>query len=391
MGIDGMLEREDFYKVLQETLIKYYAEVRHKIVNCSYEPFEEGEELRLFSIGSLVCRANKPKGARVFLNAELNVRSSLWKYLAGKILVQYMMITRSAFSPGRFFLTKNALGNNEIISPQNRSIRIFDYDKSQVDCIIKQGFTDKYFNNQIAFRKQYNYDFMVPLIDSGDGWFREPILCGHPLARVTGKSKYQKGIDTAVQYIHKLADDTLEFIPSQEYVSELLTKALRLTEEAKQKKRIKTYNKCLVLLEFVDKGLNNVSMNIPTCMSHGDFQTGNIWMNDDGKVLLYDWETAGRRSVWYDSSTLLYSLRKPEGWFQFMNNKDLANTLPCDPIKNREEKEFDLIKKIVLLEDFLFLIEDMIELPCDWGNEVFDKKIDNISLTINIKQNEDKR
>ena len=385
MGIEGMLEREDFYKILQETLKVYFLKVRHKEVTCQYEPFEDGEMLRIYTKGSIVCRPNKPKGAREFLKAEYNIRNSLLKNIVGKCLVHYLMCTKTAFSPKCIFLTKGVLGENEFISPQNRSIRIYDYVQSHVDCIIKQGFTDKYFNNQIAFRKQYQYDFMVPLIDSGEGWFREPILKGHPLARVTGKGKYQNGIDTAVQYIQKLANDTLEYKPAQKYVPELLVKAKQLTEEAKQKKNVATYNKCLALLEFVEQGLSRVTMEIPTCMSHGDFQTGNIWMNNDGNVLLYDWETAGRRSVWYDSTTLLYSLRRVFGWEQFFGDPRPVQSLVCDPNKDRMAEEFESIKRIVLLEDYMFLIEDMMELPVDWGKDVFDGNIQRLYQVVNAK------
>lgn len=382
MGIEGMLEREDFYKILQETLMVYFQKVRHKDIICQYEPFDDGEILRIYTRGSIVCRPNKPQGARAYLKAEYNVRNSLWKYVAGKLLVHYLMCTKMAFSPRGIFITKGAVGKNEIISPQNRSIRIYDYDKLHVDCIIKQGFTEKYFNNQIAFRKKYKYDFMVPLIDSGEGWFREPILNGHPLARVTGKGKYQKGLDTAVLYIQRLAKDTLEYTPSQEYIQGLLSKAKQLTGLAKQIKNITTSDKCLALLDYIEKGLSNITMEIPTCMSHGDFQTGNIWMNNEGKVLLYDWETAGRRSVWYDSATLLYSLRRLYGWGQFFANPNPVQSLVCDPNKNRTSEEFELIKKIVLLEDYLFLIEDMMELPETWGGDVFDGNINRIHLVI---------
>lgn len=382
MGIEDMLRREDFYKILQETIVDYYAKVRHQFVQCSTTPFENGEELRAFYFGNMVCRAHKPKGARGHLNAELNIRGSLWKYIAGKIIVHYMMLTKTKYSPGVIYLTKGVLGNNELISPQNRSIRVYDFDRQEVDCIIKKGFTEKYFNNQISFRKKYNYDFMVPLIDSGDGWFREPILKGHPLARVTGETKYNKSVEMAVKDIQTLAKDTLEYIPCSNYVPKLIDKAKHLTDNARQEKEISSYDYCNALLEYVEKELAGVTMNIPTCISHGDFQSGNIWVRNDGKVLLYDWETAGRRSIWYDCTTLLYSLRRDFGWEQFMKEDQPSLSLTCDPINNRGQEEFDCIKKIVLLEDYLFLIEDMMELPSDWGKRVFDKKIERLSSII---------
>ena len=37
----------------------------------------------------------------------------------------------------------------------------FDYNSDIVGCIIKNGFTDKYFSNQIRFREKYKYDFIL--------------------------------------------------------------------------------------------------------------------------------------------------------------------------------------------------------------------------------------
>lgn len=380
-----MIKREDFYRILLETLLEYFSVVRHKEITCQYDSFDGGEELRIFTKGNVVCRPQKPKGARNFFNAEYNIRNSLWKYIIGKILVNYLMCTKKAFAIRSLYITDGVLGKNEFISPQNRSIRIYDYDKSHVDCIIKKGFTNKFFNNQIAFRKNYKYDFLVPLIDCGDGWFREPILKGHPLVRVTGKRKFQQGMNTAVKDIQELAKDTLEYKPLQEYIYGLLIKAQQLTEQAKQAKDVASYDKCLELIAFVENGVQCVSMEIPTCISHGDFQTGNIWMNNDGTVLIYDWETSGRRSVWYDITTLLYSLRRVFGWEQFLNDEKPSQSLACDPNKNRSCDEFEVIKKIVLLEDYLFYIEDLMELPMDWGKDVFDENIQRIYQVVIAK------
>lgn len=382
MNINEMLLREDFYSILQETLTYYFKTVRGVDVVCAKEPFEGGEEFRIFSRSNIVCRAKKPKGAKEYLRAEYNIRNSIWKYIVGKMFVLYLMNTKTAFSNNGIFITKGVVGENELFSPQNRSLRIYDYEQSYVDCIIKKGFTSKYFNNQIEFRREYRYDFMVPLIDSGEDWFREPILKGHPLARVTDEDDYQRGIKEAVVDIRRLAHDTMENVPLQEYIIKLLEKARKLTSSAKDIKKIATFEKCEKLLKFIEESLKGVDIVIPVCMSHGDLQTGNIWMNKDGRLLIYDWETAGRRSVWYDSTTLLYSLRRPYGWGAFYNELKPQEALACDPIKNRSEIEFKAIKNIVLLEDYLFLLEDMMELPSKWGSEIFDNNIDRISNVV---------
>ena len=117
---------------------------------------------------------------------------------------------------------------------------------------------------------------------------------------------------------------------------------------------------------------------IPTCISHGDFQTGNIWMDETGKTWLYDWETAGRRSVWYDSAVLCYSLRRPYGWSELAALPAPDRLLNCDRRKQYCPDEFAAIKQVILMEDILFYMEDMLELPEDWGNELYDAFIERV-------------
>ena len=107
-------------------------------------------------------------------------------------------------------------------------------------------------------------------------------------------------------------------------------------------------------------------------MSHGDFQGGNIWVDQTGKTWLYDWETAGRRSVWYDSAVLLFSLRRAYGWKTLLDEKLPTQICSCDPVKDRTAEDYETIKHIVLLEDIVFYLEDMLELPQDWGAKIYD-------------------
>ena len=117
---------------------------------------------------------------------------------------------------------------------------------------------------------------------------------------------------------------------------------------------------------------------IPTCQSHGDFQGGNIWVDDAGKTWIYDWETVGRRSVWYDSAVLCYSLRRSYGWGGLTALPEPEKLLNCDCQKQYRLPEYHAIKGIVLLEDILFYLEDMLELPENWGGSIYDAFIGRI-------------
>ena len=221
MDIASMLEREDFYSILKQTLCTYYERVHGCKIRVEYEPFEGSETLYIFAKLSFISRKKVPAGAREYLYNEYNVRGNFLKYLAGKALVFLGTHSGGLGAVRKLYITRGVLPENAFISPQNRSIRIFDYDKMTVDCIIKDGFTDRYFNNQLAFRKKFSYDFMLPLLDSGEGWFREKILRGNPLARVTDNALYTEAQQTALSHIGRLAADTQTTAPAGEYLSRL--------------------------------------------------------------------------------------------------------------------------------------------------------------------------
>lgn len=372
MRLAEMVTREDFYKILQDTVTEYYQLVQNRKVAFSYKKTPGCEKLIINGKLGFVSRTVPLSGLRKFLLAEYNVRGSVIKFLAGKAAALLVGTFPQIGKLRNAYLSKGALGENAFISPQNRSIRFFDYDAMTVDCIIKNGFTSKYFANQLAFRKKYHYDFMLPLLDSGDKWFREPILAGHPLARVTDETQYQKSMDDALAGISRLAADTLEYENASDYGEMLLTKIQALLEEAKDRKHIAHPEETWQLAQNAAEQLVSTAMQIPTCVSHGDFQGGNIWVDIQGKTWLYDWETADRRSVWYDSAVLCYSLRRAYGWQTFLEERAPMEVLRCDPIKTRTQEELNLIKSVILLEDMVFYLEDMLELPQDWGTQIYD-------------------
>lgn len=372
MRIAEMVVREDFYWILADTVTEYYRLVFRRDIVFSYEKTNGLEKLYINGKLGFIARFPAPSGVRKFLLAEYNIRGSRLKYLAGKAIAWLVGSFPQLGKVRSAYITADVFGKNTFISPQNRSIRFFDYDAMTVDCIMKSGFTSKYFSNQLAFRKKYQYNFMIPLLDSGDKWFRESILTGHPLARITNEALYQKAMADALAGISQLAEDTITYEESAVYIQTLLSKIKILLEEATQRKHITYGTETLQMAQRKAELCMAYPMQIPLCMSHGDFQSGNIWVDQNGKTWIYDWETVGKRSVWYDSAVLCYSLRRAYGWQQFYNEKLPAVICTCDPQKTRTAEEFNIIKSVIFLEDILFYLEDMLELPEDWGSQIYD-------------------
>lgn len=378
MGIKDMLVREDFYKILRDTIIEYVQMVLGKKMRCDYVPFDGCEAWVVNSVLGFVSRKPVPYGVRNYMKSEYNVRGSIVKNLLGKVAVDLITTFPNIGATRNIYVSKGIFDGPVFIVPQNRSIRFYNYETMQVECIVKSGFTSKYFDNQAAFRNAYNYDFMNPMMAQGKGWFREPVLQGHPLVRTTDEKLFVKGMEDALRYLKILATDTLEYTHSKEYIDGLKTDAIAKIEKAKVEKEI---TKGDIALQLVEKAVSLASKeneDIPTCISHGDFQSGNIWIQPNGKTLIYDWETAGRRSVWYDSATLSYSLRRAYGWQSMLKDQDYASLFNCLPDGVKTSRSKVSISGILLLEDILFYLDDMLELPENWGNSDFDRFIGNM-------------
>ena len=186
-----------------------------------------------------------------------------------------------------------------------------------------------------------------------------------------------------------LAQDSLRLIKSGEYIDSLRTHILDLLNLALKKKKITKEQETRQILKFAVQEALLFPKEVPTVLSHGDFQSGNIWVDQQEKVWIYDWETAGRRSLWYDTCVLAYSLRRHYGWKDFLETGNLTQIQSCDKEYSCEDNRG--IKGIVLLEDLIFYLEDMLELPEDWGSELFDAFILRIATIEKVKQALDRR
>lgn len=369
MRIAEMIAREDFFTILENTLNTYFRLVRNADDAFSYEE-GPGEKLIINAKLGFISRFPAPRGLLTFLNGEYNIRGNFAKYLAGHAAATLIWAFPQLGQTRTCRIAKGLLGKNAFIYPQNRSVRIFDYESGQVDCIVKSGFSDKYFNNQLQFRLAHRYDFMVPLSAHGDIWFREPILDGHPLARTKNGKAYQKGLDDAVRGIRRLAEDTRSEVCASEYAQALLADIEPKLRRAAGEKQIQ-YSEPLLHTAQAAAEILSRSDTVELCLGHGDFQSGNIWVDPSGKTYIYDWETVGRRSVWYDSAVLNYSLRRAYGWKSLLDCAAPEAMRACEQSK-RVAPDYAAMKSAVWLEDILFYLDDLLELPGTSGREIFD-------------------
>lgn len=376
MKIDAMTIREDFYNILTKTLQDYYKEVfNHDIQIAVTSPSFASNILIYPKINAIVKRFPSNKVIQYSYD-EFNVRGSFVKFIAAKLYVFLCMHTGRVFASKELVYSNNSVFHSEIlISPANRKIRVYDFSQGIVDAIIKTGFTKKFFNNELCFRLNSSYDFVLPIIEHGETWYRERILSGQPLARIKNQSLYEKCVRDAVNNMKIIAQDTLEHVNGNDYAKRLYSQISELLIIAKEKKRIKYYKIITEIARVAFQKASQLNAPLPIVESHGDLQTGNVWVDKtQQKVYIIDWETHGKRSVWYDCATILLSTRRA--------NKLKMMVMQCDTsevrsaiLTNDKYKNYDMqaVMGVLILEDIMFYLEDMLELPSDYGGEIFDR------------------
>ena len=391
MDLHSMLKREDFFGLFFPTIESYYDKVLHKKVKVTFASKDRPCNGVIKPYLSALIHYKMSSEARSFFYAEWNIRKSRVKNILVKLYVFLVTHCGMYFAEYKICITPEfCFSPYMVIAPNNRSIRFFDYKAKTVGCICKAGFSYKFMTNQLRFRKMYNYSFMVPLIDSGENWFVEPILYGHPLARISKNALYNKGMTEAIIDIHQVAFDSLKYTDLKSYSDLLIKKIKRMLTQAQSTKKIKTSVLVEKIILKIKDLLANADARIILCLSHGDFQSGNIWLDQKGKIWIYDWETVELRSIWYDSAVLLYSLRRANGWKEFYNDKDISK-IYANELENKQAHSpsyIKIVKAIVLLEDIIFYLDDMLELPEMWGNKIFDGFIKNVSAVLLENDNE---
>lgn len=384
MDLYSMVKRENFFELFFPTVKKYFKEVLHEDIEIAFAANKEECNCVIKPKLSVVTSIHPTSRAKEFFYSEWNIRNSRIKNLLIKLYIWLMTNSGRVFAEYKIaFKPGSTFSDDYVIAPNNRTIRIFDYQKNIVGCICKDGFTDKYMKNQIKFRSLHDYEFILKMNDYGERWFVEPVMKGHPLARVADDNLYEKGITKTIENIRRIAKDSLQQTELYAYYDSLADKIERYLQLAIEKKGIKTVDNVNKLIKSAyDLVHSEPDTHIFLSDSHGDLQTGNIWLDENNKIWIYDWETAGTRSVWYDPLVLKFSLRRANGWAEFLQNftegdlREYLDSISAAPVSPA------IIKGIVMLEDIIFYFEDMLELPQTWGNNIFDEFILRLSNAV---------
>lgn len=376
MKIDAMVEREDYYRLQASTLERYFQDVIGVDNRISTTARSFPASLYVYPKINAVVTGRPGRAVRRYVLSEFNLADRPVRRWVVKAYTFACLSSRGLLADRSLQYSEPPLAASDtLIWPCNRKIRIFDFAAGTVDSIAKDGFTDKYFDNELGFRLASRHAFVPPILRSGSRWYRERILVGRPLARITERKVFRRSCREAMGHLAELVAANASSADPGPYAERMCAEVMDKLDRAERAKRIRTGGDVRRVADAAAKMGAGLGTQVPLGISHGDLQTGNLWVEpDNGMTYILDWETVGKRSVWYDAATFLLATRKRNGVVNMVNGRDIESVrmsiLANDPLKDRNMAG---VMGIILLEDILFYLDDMLELPYDFGADIFDR------------------
>lgn len=342
MKISFMLKREDFYRINKNTLETYFR-------NCTAE-----KKLYIYPELNAIVTARPSKAVRQYLYTEFRVNGSPLKRLLVRLYAT-VLLSSGGLLASRSLKIKTDAHSDTLIYPCNKKYRVFDFRENTISVLGKEGFPTDDLQREMKFRAEYDAPFIPGLLQCTPNGYTEGIIDGCPVAR-TGErmnTLCERALAVWEEYIRPYTKQ----ISAHEYGAQLFQKIQtlenRIIELGKQIDSASLHTLSEVLLDV----LRIKNREVPVSLSHGDLQPGNIWVEvGSEKLYIIDWESWGQRSTWYDRATLYEGLRRTDG---------IANYA----------KKRDLVHATVLLEDVIFRLTELTNLPYDYGCREFDAYI----------------
>lgn len=383
MTIYEMLFREDIYGILENTLKEYYKKVFNEIVDVRVERSILKNYYVIYPrLGVAMARIPSASVLRD-IYMQFNVQGNWMRKLIAWGYITFCVLTLGLLGSRTLYIGSEVYHDRKVyFMPCNRKIRVFNYRKGYVDAILKVGFNDNCFKKELKYRQQPEFGFIPGLLNYGDRWYRETIIRGSGLVRLP-EPYYSEKVEEIKRLLKPFYESHKYITSAEEYCKKLSHIIESRIPILVNEKHIDTTDYLLEVVNHCLEVVSNKDENVPMVISHGDLQTGNILIEEtSGKVYIYDWETAGERSVWYDMGRfMLYSQRRDK-YAHMVNHRDekpvKAALLTFDENK---ERNMDVVIATLVLEEIVAFIDEICDLPGQMGTEILDRLTEELKRT----------
>ena len=376
MKISEMLEREDFYTILEQTLDNNRNIIHATSDNISVTNINAKSSLFVNAQLNAIMSAHPSKVVVDYLKTEYNVSGNLLRRMMvkGYLLAATFLVKRFSHKGIEVKFEEGVNKDNILIYPCNKKIRLFDFGSGVVYTMLKHDFPPLYIDRETEFRLTNHALFIPEILNSGNGFYSEKIIDGIPLARINDASFVDECKKKAFDLVISITT-TENRVTASDYIQTLKQTCLSQLGGKKDFQDFETVANIFDTLLSVES-YEEFSL----VVSHGDFQPGNIWWDKvNKKIVIIDWETVKLRSRFYDHAALYYNLRRAGTEQQVINkikkSSHITSFMPmCSPTT---------VAKIVMAEELAYQTEELISFPDTIGMKEFKSVLETFkTLTI---------
>lgn len=378
MTISDLQRRENFYEINNKTLEKYFSEINqitYRVKICGDSPTYSINKSYFFIYPRInaILTKNNSREVRGYIYKEFSNNSSLLKRFAIYFYTRLLLKSKGKFSDKCISIEPKIKDEDSLlIFPGNKKIKIFNFKENYIDNIIKESFIDYCFNRELDFRlNNSKYDFVLGVERYSNRWYREKIIDGVSLPRISDKNKHKLFKENVNNVLDLLQEDKKKEIEIGEHIDKLVYKIKKESRELENKSTKFNFEKNLEkFVMYLVNMIANKKDIILLSLSHGDMQEGNVIIRRaDDKIFIVDWETWGERTIWYDKLMFNYNLRNI---YRFINSLK-QYIYNCKNIICKDKNDIfttDLNRRkaiaiIFILEDLLWQIEESNNFPGD--------------------------
>jgi hypothetical protein len=380
MKIGLLLQREPFGKILEQTLSQYLTERYGRTYQVRWYDHIPGDisrdeqlwfcnpHLNVIFLGNAEPQTLAPT-RMVFANSPFPWRRPLqWGYVqiatrrpTARWLASMAMSTTPSV-PG---------GEHLVLWGGNSRLYLADVSGQRVCAIQKHGFGVTGMMRDLRARRQPGNWPIPRILDAApDGtWFEQPYVAGRPL-NVLPPGKHAVSLqEEAFSFLRRWVDLTQTEESVADYVQQT---AARIRSDLAQTGLLSQRDRTDVIA-WVDAAMETIGRlekrggnTLTTAVGHGDFQPGNIFVDDDNHLWVIDWENLDRRQLLYDvlvfglpsrqSSGLVQRLENllsnRERWLQRPGFQKWPELRDCTPARLR------LTAAVFLLEEMAFYLAE---------------------------------
>jgi len=312
MTISEMRSRENFDEIFAKTLSKGWTAQYGVPTHVMCRPNEKGQLWKLQPLFGAFYSSGISPHARKFMRDFFRFTPVPWRIFP-QWAVGSILSTSSAlnlFYTLGFWVTPRLTNAQDLlIVPGNQRLRIFNFKEGVTRVFLKVGFDNNSLRTEIKIRGTGKSGPFQPItsFDKDFTWFEEQILEAYALPRCPPWFSKQQIEIKAFQLLH---DWTCNSIRDQEiypYLDTILHSVNGKIKMIFQKYNISIGAQIQPLIDTFTSEAKKLDF-IALAATHGDFQAGNIMVNQKNKrISIIDWEHYGIRSRHYDY--LVYGLK----------------------------------------------------------------------------------